>query len=848
MSIADPQSEAARLRRAEQVYFEVAGLLPHERDAGILRLCGDDARLVADVRALMVSADRVGGFLESPALGAQIGSLADVAGFTDDLLGATLGNFRVERRLASGGMGTVYLAVRADGQFTQQVAIKVVKRGMDSEEVLRRFAAERQTLAALAHPNVARLFDAGMTPDGRPFLVMEYVDGAPIDEYCDAKRLSVKERLRLFRTVCDAVHAAHQSLIIHRDLKPTNILVTKEGVPKLLDFGIAKLLTGGPGSHETTEHDRRLTPEYASPEQVRGEAVTTSSDVYSLGVVLYELLTGLRPYRFATRSTDEVRRIVCLEVPPAPSQAVTVRVGGLGTGTKPAPGAPQSTPQGKTGGTAPATTDPGAQDAAKPDAPRTRGVSSTRLRGLLRGDLDTIVMTALRKEPQRRYASAEQFSADVGRFMAGMPVTARKDTFAYRVTKFVRRHAVGTALSAAAVLLLVGATAVLYEQRQELRIQQTELIAANTRLGETRDFLVSMLSQGETNKLGPSTTLGKVLADARQQLRESPPADPMIRASIQQAVGRCLMHLGQLSDARELLTDAAGVFTGLLPADAQPNIDAREDLAVLRFFEGDAPGAEQELRTLLKEERARNGGVPTKAESALLNNIGACLRVQKKSDEALAVQREALAVREKLFGAKGLEAAESHNNIGTALFVKGDYAGAVEEFRQTIQLRSATLAPTHPLIVRVQSNLGLALVRAGKPLEAIEPLTQAVAAWEEAFGHLHTGRVAAGTSLAESYRRLTRYDDALVALRAALDWQKEHTPDDAAGIAATEANIGITLAEAGKDADATPILERTLPILEQSKLAGVSKAAREALITLYERAGRADDADRMKRK
>jgi eukaryotic-like serine/threonine-protein kinase len=809
-----------RLRRAERVYFEVAPLLPHEREGAIARACAGDADLAAEVHALLRAGDEVGGFLEEPALGARLGGLAEAAQLSDELLGTSLGPYRVERRLASGGMGTVYLAQRADGQFTQQVAIKVVKRGMDSDEILRRFASERQSLASLDHPHIARLLDAGLTPDARPYLVMEYVDGVPIDEYCDAARLSVKDRLRLFVGVCRAVHAAHQALIIHRDLKPSNILVSRDGVPKLLDFGIAKLLTAGPQSPQTVGEDRRLTPEYASPEQVRGDMVTTAGDIYSLGVVLYELLTGLRPYRFATRSTDEVRRVVCDEVPPMPSQAVTLRASRIGTGTAPAP--------------------------AAPDTPRTRGVSSTRLRGLLRGDLDIIVMTALRKEPARRYAGAEQFAADIERYLAGMPITARKDTLSYRVGKFVRRHALATSVTISAGLLLAAAAGVLFVQREDLRAQRAELLASNSNLAEARDFLIAMISQGETGRLGPSAPLSEVMANALTRLRETPPENPITRAALQQAVGRCAMHLGMLPEARDLLSAAHGTFRAELHADADLVTSARIDLAVLKSLEGDRPGAEADLRTLLAEERARAGGAPTAREADLLNNLGAVLRQQGKGPEALSIQREVLAARQALYGAQSLQAAESHNNIATALFVQGDHAAAAEEFRTAIALRAQRLRADHPLIVRAKSNLGLALVRSGNAADAVAPLDEAYRGWDGAFGHLHAGRVSAGTSLAEAYRRLGRFDEAVALLSEVLDWQREHTPADGPTVAATEANMGVTLAAAGRDGEALPLLERTLPIVEAAKLAGVTRLAKEALAGVYDRAGRAEDAQRLR--
>src|SRR5690606_10203005 len=380
----------ALFRRVEDVFFEVVALPPAEREAAITRLCDGDTEAARRVRQLINARSRLGSFLEQPVLGPELDRFARETGIrepADELIGATLGPFRIARRIASCGMGTVYQAERCDGQFEQTVAIKVVKRGMDTEEILRRFRAERQTLAALDHPHIARLLDGGVTPDGRPYLVMEYVGGKPIDVYCDEHRLKIRERLALFRAVCDGVHHAHQNLVIHRDLKPSNILVTPQGVPKLLDFGIAKVLSGSTGAELlTTETDRRLTPQYASPAQVQGQSVTTATDVYSLAVILYELLTGSPPYARAGKGTEELRRIVGGVMPAPPSAVVTGRASPR-TATRNG----QLTPA--TAGDGPSVGDPAAVN-----LPATRGVSSTRLRHQLRGDLDNIVLTALRKE------------------------------------------------------------------------------------------------------------------------------------------------------------------------------------------------------------------------------------------------------------------------------------------------------------------------------------------------------------------------------------------------------------------------------------------------------------------
>ncbi len=829
-----------RLRRVEEVFFEVSALAPLDRDAAIARLCAGDATLKSEVRSLVGSAARIGSFLEQPALGKGLDQLAqesNIAEPPDDLVGKTLGNFRIEKRLASGGMGTVYLARRSDGQFEQQVAINVVKRGMDSEEVLRRFRAERQTLAALDHPNIARLLDGGVTPDGRPFLVMEYVDGEPIDVYCDQKRLKVNDRLRLFRDVCEGVHHAHKNLVIHRDIKPSNILVTSSGVPKLLDFGIAKVLSGDPTLGVTAETDRRLTPEYASPEQVEGGTITTASDVYALGVVLYEVLTGTRPYYFGLRTHEELRRVVCEIVPPAPSEAVTMSVARLrGTGSTPvAPlGVPASGPS-----TAPSATVPGV------DVPKTRGVSSTRLRSVLRGDLDNTVLMALRKEPQRRYASAEQLASDLGRYLDGLPVQARQDTSWYRASKFVRRHALGVALSTAAVLMLSAASVMLYRQRGELRVQRDELLAGNQRLQETRRFLLDVLSGADTGNRGPDATLGSVVRDAAKSLRERPPADPLTRAAAEQALGRASMSLGMLVDARALLDAADRGFASL--AEAAPTRSGLAvDRAELLFFEGKNAEAEQSFRALLAAERAASPGKPTAREGLLLNDLGAAVRAQGKFQEAAQIQRDAIAARRAVHGDQSLEVAESRNNLASSLFQLGKADEAIREFEASLATRKALLRADHPMIVRTESNLGLVLSRAGRLDEAVQLLTSAADAWDRAFGPEHPGRVATTTSLAQALRKQGNPRNAITRLEGTLIWQREHQPGNAAALAATEANIALAQAEAGDDVLAVGALERVLPILKGSGMDAITKAAQEGLASSYERLGRADDAKRVR--
>lgn len=415
---------SARFERLAALFDHARGL-PADRRAGFLdETCAGDASLRADVERLLVAHDRAGDFIEAPAITHLPPDAADQEA---SIVGRTFGAYRVVREIARGGMGAVHLAERADGEFEHRAALKLIKRGMDTDLVLRRFRTERQILAGLEHPNVARLLDGGSTPDGRPYFVMEYVDGEPIDQYASARRLSIRQRLELFLQVCDAVEYAHGKLVVHRDIKPANILVTPRGVPKLLDFGIAKVLASEPDpSTGTITGARLLTPEYASPEQIEGGQVTATSDVYSLGVVLYKLLTGHSPYRLTNRDPLSIAEAVRTTDPERPSTAVTE-------------------------GDAAERRGPGASSTGTPAA------DAMRLRRELRGDLDTIVLTALRKDPLRRYPSVAELADDIRRHLDGRPVHARPDGLGYRVSRFAKRNRaqlLASGIAGAAVLII----------------------------------------------------------------------------------------------------------------------------------------------------------------------------------------------------------------------------------------------------------------------------------------------------------------------------------------------------------------------------------------------------------
>jgi len=447
--------------RIEALFHAAVALGPEQRGELLAREAGDDPALAAEVERLLAAHDRAGDFIQAPAvaLAASLEPAEEVVP-----TGRRIGVYRIVREIGRGGMGTVYLAERADDAFTQQVAIKLIKRGMDTDQVLARFRAERQILASLDHPNIARLLDGGTTDDGLPYFAMEYIDGQPIDAYADAHRLSIAERLRLFLQVCGAVSYAHQHLIVHRDIKPVNILVTADGAPKLLDFGIAKVLQADDDATATATGLRMLTPEYASPEQVEGRHVTTVSDVYSLGVTLYELLTGRSPYRTRSRSPAEIAEAVCTTEPLRPSAAVVEE---------------EASYAGRR------------RSGLADDRAAATGLGSTdRLRRHLRGDLDTIVLTALRKEPGRRYQSVEQLSGDIRRHLDGLPVRARPDTFRYRAGKFLRRNRGMVAAGALVGLTLVGGTIATAWQAREARAAQAR---AERRFNDVRKLANAVL-------------------------------------------------------------------------------------------------------------------------------------------------------------------------------------------------------------------------------------------------------------------------------------------------------------------------------------------------------------------
>jgi non-specific serine/threonine protein kinase/serine/threonine-protein kinase len=578
-----------RWRQIKELLGPALDLDPAKQTEYLDQACGNDRSLRMELeRLLAAERDASPEFLNAPALPAEF--MVDLPQRVESWIGRRLGSYEIVEELGFGGMGEVYRAVRADDEFRKQVAVKLVRSGQDSSFILNRFRNERQILASLDHPNIARLLDGGTTEEGVPYFVMELVEGRRIDEFCDAHNLKINERLELFLPICSAVQYAHQRLIVHRDIKPGNILVTADGVPKLLDFGIAKILESNEleiQPEQTIGVFRLLTPEYASPEQVRSEPVTTASDVYSLGVVLYELLTCRTPYRVATRTPHEISVAVCETEPEKPSSAVRRQL-----------------------------SPPNVSDSAGPSTKETSPANHGALEKLsksLRGDLDNIILMALRKEPLRRYASVEQFAGDIRRYLTKLPVLARKDTASYRASKFISRNKAGVASAALVTVALLTALGVTL---REARIARSERVRAERRFSDVRKLANSLMFEiHDSIKDLPGSTPSRKLLVSRaleylDSLSQEAKGDPSLQRELAVAYDKIgdvqgqprQANLGDSAGAESSYRKSLAILEPLVAANSKA-LDLRRELVQaygklsdLLWFKGDFAGTMENSR------------------------------------------------------------------------------------------------------------------------------------------------------------------------------------------------------------------------------------------------------------
>ena len=575
--------DSARWQRSREVFEAVVDLKPDEWREALERVCPEDASLRDDVLGLLRAdlsarsdpsrlADR------APELLADAGDDLDT-GYVDGWLGRQIGSWRLIRSLGRGGMSIVYLAERHDGGFRQQAALKMMRNAGEDPSSAQRFVAERQILAEIDHPNIAHLLDGGATSETGPWFALEYVEGTTLLAWCDSRKLGIRQRLRIFLDICAAVSYAHDRLIVHRDLKPGNILVDVAGQVKLLDFGIAKLLDDE--SMHTSTASRVFTPDYAAPEQIRGERITPATDVYALGIILHELLCGIRPYRIRERTIAALQRAITDQQPTRPSSMLATAVKASGE------------------------TEAEAEAEALSVIAANRGLSLQALRTRLRGDLDAIVLRALRKEPEARYSSVRELGSDVRNALDLKPVSANKGGTRYVVGRFLRRNALAVSLVAIAVLALLTGLVVSLNQASEARLQRDEanLQAATAR--EALEFMEGLFELADPDKAdGRTVTVNEVLERGREQIKVELQDQPALRVTLLKSMGQSFLALGVYDSAMALFEESSSLAREL--GDQAVHLEAELGAAAIMLERGDFEKLVAKLRPLRERLRPSN--------------------------------------------------------------------------------------------------------------------------------------------------------------------------------------------------------------------------------------------------
>jgi serine/threonine-protein kinase len=767
-----------RWRRVEPILDRALELPPEQRTAFLDQACAGDAVLRMDAEALLDAERRSTEFLEAPAAAFLLAADALPMPARPSNAGTIIGSYRIVRELGAGGMGTVYLAERADGQFDQRVALKLIRGGAASADLVRRFLHERQILARLEHPNVARLLDGGLTPDGAPYFAMEYVDGSPITAYCDALGLPIEARLRLFRAAADAVSYAHRNLVVHRDLKPSNVLVTTGGQVKLLDFGIAKLLEESDDGQQLTRSGLYLlTPDYAAPEQVRGGAITTATDVYALGAVLYELLSGHCPHRFDQHTPAEFARVICEQDPVPPSTAVVVARGAR---------------------------EPTASRGSVAAADR-RDIEPRRLRRRLHGDLDNIVMKALRKEPERRYPTVDALLEDIARYETGRPVLARRDSVGYRSWKFARRHRAAVAGAAFVLLSLLGG---MTTTSRQARVAALESAKAQ----QVKDFVLDLFELSDPDlSNGAEITARQLLDRGDQRVSEELAGQPALQAEM-------LAVLGSIDRKLGLYEEAAARFRRALDLERQlhgprhPNVAARlHDLGNVEIDRSRLEQAEalhREALALRRDLFRPRAPEVARSMAALANALNA----RGEYEEAERLQRQALAIDREQLGADHAEVANDLENLATILHDRGDYEAAVAAGRETLALRREILGPDHLETATAMNNLAGYLRRRGD-LRAADSLYREVLAFDlRRLGPDHPNTATVTNNLAGVLHEEGEYEEAERLYRQVLDFDRRHFGNDHRYTALVLQNLATVLEDRGAFEESERLMREALAI------------------------------------
>jgi len=744
-------------RRASAIFDRAVEMTAAERVTFLESTCGGDSVLRGEVESLLDADARAAG-LEGPAA-ARAGPLVAeaLAEAESAAIGATIGPYRILSELGRGGMGRVFLAERADGQFEKRVALKLVGVEILTGDARRRFERERQILARLEHPHIARLYDGGVTPAGRPWYAMEWVDGLPITRHCDERGLSIESRLELFLQVCAGVQHAHRSLVVHRDLKPANILIDERGQAKLLDFGIAKLLDPAEAADGATRTEMRLfTPEYAAPEQRHGDPVTTATDVWALGILLCELLAGSRPAAASgeASSTD-----------------------GAATGRR------------------------RLSEMTSDDQAARRGLSRHRLERRLRGDLDTIAAAALRVEPERRYASADALADDLRRHLNGSPVRARRDTVRYRAAKFVGRHRLGVAVAAAGVIALAAGLAV--------ALWQARVASAQARRAEeVKGFLASMFELASPSQArGRTITVRDVLDEGAARVAKELAGEPEVEAELLSTIGQTYIELGVNDRASALLAEALAIQRRLHGEESLEAAAALRALAAAEFEAGDFERSGAHLEEVLALQTARLGRRDVEV-AYTLNDLAGVYRRLARFDQAEAARRESLDLYRELRGPNDRDTFNVSNDLAVLLRDRGDFAAAEKILRDAWERGRQSFGEEDPDVLSTRNNLAVILASAGRYDEAERIFREVLPIRSRVLGADHPHLPLAMRTLASVLDKTGRSEEALPLLRQVLELQRKTPWGSAAEVGYTQVVLARVLHHRGEDAEALVLAEK----------------------------------------
>ena len=780
-------SDTARWLRIKELFGQCQQQPIDRRDAWLAEQCGEDTDLLSEVQSLLAAQNATGGILGGD-LGVALRHMGSAEAMRESI-GKRIGNYRLLRLIGEGGMGSVFLAEREEKDFTQQVALKLIRADFVSDEARTRFLLERRILARLNHPHVAQFHDGGVTSDGAPYFTLEFVDGEPLTAYCDRHRLTIRERLRLIQQVCAAVSYAHRNLIVHRDLKPSNILVTADGEVKLLDFGIAKLLDVDGDAGKTATHAKLMTPEYAAPEQVLGEPVTTATDVYSIGVLLYELLSGRLPYARAEAGSISWSKAV-IEEAPQPVYRALSRTTQRGTAA--------------TGET----------------AAMERGVALSTLRRSLRGDLDRILQRALAKAPEARYASVGLLANDIGAYLDGRAIDGGTQT--YRLRKFLRRYWLPLATTAVILLIVLSAAALIVRQARRTEHEAQTTLAV-------KDFLYGLFNAVDPRTAkGRTITANELLDRGAQRIGNDKTLDAAQRAEVEATLGRIYWRLGSWDQAHRLQDDALKAMSDGANPEAlwRAQIEHADTLTDLGDLKGASVLADAANRAIDAMPNAsiadRANALHVQARIALVQRDFP--KTKKFSDAELAVVRSAKEIDTNLLF-------HALMTSGAASWGLKQGAAAEATWREALAVAQNENPPDELDIAAARINIGTAMELESKDAEAADFDLQALATEEKILGADHPQTMGVRRDLALAYYHLGRYQEAIALFEKVLAAQREKLGNDHPAIAGTEINLGNVLLENGDLAAAESVLSESVNIFEK-KYGRDYEGARIALSSL----------------